>query len=157
MSGDEERELWHSATELGDDAFGGGGADAGEGGEALGVLFFDHRGHFLDGADHGAQSFFDANAVDFAEHVEEFAFDRAQKPDEARDEAAPHRVAFEVFDGVEADLAAELVLQVAAREFRNEDFVLERADGECERIGSEGNGGAGDFGDHSVRGRGLGT
>ena len=113
-------------------------------------MFFDHRGDFLDGADHCAQRFFHADAVDFAKQVEKLAFDRAQEADEARDEPALHRVAFEVLDRVQADFAAELVLQIAAGKFGDQDFVLKRADGERESIGCDGDGDAGDFGDHGV-------
>jgi hypothetical protein len=126
-------------------------------------LFFDHGGDFLDGADHGAERFLDADAVDFTEHVEEFAFNRVEEADESWNQPALHRVAFEVLDGMQRDLAVETVLQVAPGELGNEDFVLERADGKRKGIGGDRDRGAGDFGNHAdsgqwseVRGIGLG-
>ena len=101
-------------------------------------MFFDHRGHFLDRPDHRPQRFFHADAVDLAEQIEKLPLDRAQKADQPRDQPALHRVAFEVLDRVQADLAAELVLQLPSGEFGDQDFVFERADGKRERVGRDG-------------------
>ena len=51
---------------------------------------------------------------------------------------------------METDLAVELVLQVAPGELRNQDLVLERTDGESERVAGNGYGDAGNLGDHDA-------
>ena len=100
----------------------------GSDGEQRGVLLLDGRGHFLDRPDHRPQGLLHPHAVDRAEQLEELPLDLAEEADQPRRHAALHRVAFEVLDRVQADLLAELALQLAAGELGNEDLVLEGPD-----------------------------
>ena len=77
FTSNEQGKLRHLAAELGDDPVGGRGADAGERGEALGILLLNQIGHFLYRPNHGAEGLLHADAVDFANQLEELALDRA--------------------------------------------------------------------------------
>ena len=70
-------------------------------------MLFDRRGHFAHRPDHRPQGLLHAHAVDRAEQLEELALDLAQKADQPRRQPALHRVAFEIFDRVQADLLAD--------------------------------------------------
>ena len=101
----------------------------------FGVLLFDGRGHFAHRADHGPQRLLHAHAVDRAEQLEELALDLGQKADQPRRQPALHRVAFQIFDRVQADSPRRSWrLQLPARELGNQDFVFERADAQRQRV-----------------------
>ena len=107
----------------------------------------------MDRAHHRAEGLLHADAVDLAEQLEELALDGIEEPDQPRGHAAGHLVAFEILDGVQASLAADLGLQLAPGELGDEHFVLEGADGEREHVAGDGDGRAGDFGDHGKEAR----
>ena len=104
---DHESEAGHFSSEFGDDAFGHGGADSGQSAEGFDILFFDGDGDFANGADHGAEGFFDTDAVDGAELFEEFEFGVVHEADDAGRESSLLWVTFEEFDGAEADFGVK--------------------------------------------------
>ena len=104
--------------------------------------------HFFDRPDHRPQRLFDAHAIDRTKKLEELALDFGQKADDPRRHAALHRVAFEIFDGKQADLGLHLALQPPPRELGNQHFVLEGPDFQGRQVVLQSGKLAGDFGDH---------
>ena len=58
-----------------------------------------------------------------------------------------HRIAFKIFDRVQADFLVDFVLQAAPVELGNQYLVLERADPQRKHVVVQCNQLAGDFGD----------
>ena len=96
------------AGELGDDQFGGAFADAVELNEGAGVLGFDGLGDLAHGGAEGAEGGLGADAFDGGEEVEEGLVFGAEEGDELGVEVAAAGGAFEVEDGVEGELFADL-------------------------------------------------
>ena len=90
-------------------------------------------GHVAHRSHHGPQGLADADAIDRAEHLEELAFHLRQEPDQARRQFALGRVPFQVMHGVQADVRAQPVLQLAAHEVGDQHLVVEGAGGQAWR------------------------
>ena len=101
--------------------------------EGLRVLLFDGDGHLFDRPDHCPQGFANPDAVDRAEQLEEFPLHLAEESDQAGRHAALHGIAFEILDGVQADLLVQQALELPAGIFGDQHLVLERARGKGEK------------------------
>ena len=103
---DDQGELADLASELGDDPLGGGLADARKSGEQLHVLILDRPRQFTHRPDHRPQRLAGTHAVNRAEDLEKLAVDRRRKADQPGQQAAHHRPALYIEDGVQRDRLA---------------------------------------------------
>jgi hypothetical protein len=124
-----------------------GGPDAGQGGERLGVLLLDGHGYLADRADHRPERLLHAHPVHRAEQLEKLPLRLGQKTYKPRCQPALHRIAFEIFNRVQADLLPDLLLQLPPGELGNQHLVLEGPDLQRGNVVLQGGQWAGDFGD----------
>jgi hypothetical protein len=123
---------------------------------AVAVLLVDRRGDLAHRADDRAEGLAHPHAVHLADQVEELPLHLREEAHQPRREIAAAGSALQELERVERDRLAELRLQAAADQFRDEQLVHDRAHRQLDaaRRGVHAFQRAGDAGDHR-RGHGL--